>query len=68
MIYAQINTGGVCDAVTEASGVVDAPNAIEIGAYMTELCGCTWDGSSFKRNGVIVYTPNIGGPQQDQSP
>ena len=43
MIYAQINANGICYAVTQTAGPVDAPDMIERPAFDESLLGKRWN-------------------------
>jgi hypothetical protein len=45
-IYAQLDGAGVCVAITETSGIIDAPNVREV-ADGNAVIGKRWDGAQW---------------------
>lgn len=48
--YAQINDDGICDGVSQLSGIVDKPNMIELESYDMSVMGKLWTGSEWIEN------------------
>lgn len=57
MYYATINAKGICDGVSELSGVVVDAKMIAIPAFDPSLLGKKWNGSNFVDSGIVPPTP-----------
>jgi len=47
-LYAQIDGAGICYAVTQAAGPIDAPDMVPLASYDLTLLGQHWTGSTWE--------------------